>query len=207
MKFGRMLALSLVATLAAVPAVYAQDEDLGELTTKKPPRRAQTQAEEESNDLGRKGPLLGLGATYAIENFDGINADGSGGYNAHVGYRFNRWFSSEIAVERYQKFDVKSGDEGRVNGWTLGLDNKVYVLNSRFQPYGLFGIEYYDTETSGEDDGQRTDDGPALRFGGGLDFYLTNKFVLTTTAAYLLGIGNTEDMDLASFSVGFLYRP
>jgi hypothetical protein len=202
MTFGRMLALSLATLLVAVPAVYAQDEDLGDLTTKKPARRAQTQ-EEENNDPSRNGPFLGLGATYAIENFDGINADGSGGYNAHVGYRFNRWVSSEIAIERYQKFDVQNGDHGRVNGWTLGLDNKIYALPGRYQPYGLLGLEFYDTET----DGEKTDDGPALRFGAGLDFYLTPKFVLTSTAAYLLGLGNTKDMDLASFSLGFLYRP
>ena len=225
MKFGRMLVLSFAAMIVAAPAVYAQD-DMGDLTTKKPVRR-QT-VEEENNDPARSGPMLGMGATYAHANFDGvgesapntpagqgqkeIDARDSGGYNLHVGYRYNRWTASDLHIERYQKFNADNSagkDVGQVNGWALGLDQKVYLLPGRFQPNALIGINYLNMETNVKNaaNPNKTDDGPALRFGAGLDIYATTNFVVTTDVSYMLGLGQTNGYDMVLVSLGFLYRP
>ena len=74
MKFGRILVLSLAALLIAAPAAHAQRK-----------------LSAEDVDPARSGPMLGVGAVFALENFGGIGmgTDNSGAFNAHVGYRFN----------------------------------------------------------------------------------------------------------------------
>lgn len=210
MKFGRTLVLSLATLLVAVPAVYAQD-DMGDLTTKKPARK-QT-VEEENNDPSRSGVLFGIGAVLALDNFSGVgmSTDISGGFNAQVGYRFNRWFSSNLHVERYQQFDGhKDGsDVGEVNGWSIGLDGRGYILPGRVQPFGLIGIALLDMETTNStaSNANKTDDGPALRFGAGVDVYATNRLIVTTDVSYLLGLAEVDGYDMVLFSLGFQFRP
>jgi outer membrane protein W len=210
MKFGRILVLSLATLLFAVPAVYAQD-DMGDLTTKRP-KKKQT-VEEENNDPARSGVLLGIGATYAIDNFDsvGMSNDGSGGFNVHLGYRYNKYTATEVQVERYQQFDGHDDgiDVGEVNGWALGVNQRAYLLSGRYQPFVLLGINYMDMETTDSGAINRTsgENGPALRFGTGLDVYATSKFVVTADISYMLGLGGVEDYDVVAFSLGFLFRP
>jgi len=206
MKFGRMLVLSLATLLVAAPAVFAQDDDMGDLTTKKPARK-QT-VEEENNDPARSGPILGLGGIFALENFSGIgeSTDNSGGFNAHIGYRFNPRVSTDLHIERYQEFDAKHGE---VNGWAVGINGRGYLLTGKFQPFLLGGLNYLDMETSISDaaNPNKTDDGPALRFGGGLDWYVTNKIVMTGDISYMLGLSQVNGYDIVVFSLGFFYRP
>jgi hypothetical protein len=206
MKFGRMLGLSLAALLIAAPAVHAQDEDLGELTTKKPARK-QT-VEEENNDPSRNGVILGVGGLWALDNFDGIGlaTDSSGGYNIHFGYRFNKWVSTDLHIERYQEFDAPPGE---VNGWAVGLDGRSYFMHGPIQPFALFGISYLDMETTNNTapNPEKTDDGPALRFGIGMDWFMTPRIVFSPDISYLLGLGEVSDYDVVVFSLGFQYRP
>lgn len=204
MKFGRMIVLSLAALLVAAPAVHAQD-DMGDLTTKKP--RKQT-VEEENNDPARSGPMLGVGAVWALDQFDGIglDTDTSGAFNVHLGYRFNPRVAADLHVERYQEFDAPTGE---VNGWALGLNGRGYILTGKFQPFVLMGLNLLDMETtnSASPNPKKTDDGPALRFGTGLDWYVTNKVALVGDVSYVLGLGEVSDYDIIAFSLGFMYRP
>lgn len=209
MKFGRMLALSLATLLTAVPAVHAQD-DMGDMTTKRP--RKQT-VEEENNDPARSGVLLGLSATYTIDDFSnvGMSNDGSGGFSIQLGYRFNKWISSQLRVDDFVQFDGHSSgaDVGEVNGWYVGLDQKVYLMHGRFQPFGLLGLGLLDMETSNNTatNPNKTDDGVSMRFGGGMDIYATNKVLVTADISYILGLGEVSDYNVAVFGLGFLYRP
>ena len=210
MKFGRTLALTPATLLLAVPVVHAQDDDMGDMTTKRP--RKQT-VEEENNDPSRSGPLLGVGGLYAIDDFSnlGMGTDGSGGFSLHVGYRFNKWISSELRMDRFSQFDAHSGgvDVGEVNGWYLGLDQKAYFLHGRFQPFALLGLGLLDMETTNNTaaNPSKTDDGVGLRFGGGLDIYATNKVLVTTDVSYLLGVGDVGDYGVTVIGLGILYRP
>lgn len=210
MKFGRTLALTLATMLLAAPLVHAQDDDMGELTTRKP--RKQT-AEEENKDPSRSGPLLGVGALYGLDNFSNLpfGTDGSGGFSLHAGYRFNKWISSELRMDDFVQFDAHAGgvDVGEVNGWYLGLDQKAYLLHGRFQPFLLAGLGYLVMETSNNagTNPNKTDDGCGLHFGGGLDIYATEKVVVTTDISYVLGVGDVDDYGVTVFGLGLLYRP
>lgn len=207
MKFGRMLVLSLATLLVAAPAVYAQDEDMGDMTTKKPARK-QT-VEEENNDPLRSGPMLGLGGTAALQNFSGIGQkvdEASGGFNIHLGYRFNPRIAADMEVERYQQFNASNGE---VNGWAIGINGKGYLATGKFQPWLLGGLNYLDMETtdSAAANNKKTDDGPALRFGFGLDWYATSKVVVVTDVSYMLGLSQVNGYDMVLISLGLMYRP
>jgi hypothetical protein len=194
--------LSLVALLIAAPAVHAQDDEAATQRARK------KQIDEENDDPARSGPILGVGGLWAIDNFDGIGlaTDTSGGYNIHLGYRFNKWVATDVHIERYQEFDAPPGE---VNGWAVGLNARGYALSGPIQPFGLIGMNYLDMETTNNTapNPKKTDDGPALRFGIGLDWYVTPRIVLTTDASYLLGLGEVADYDVAVLSAGFTYRP
>lgn len=215
MKFGRILVLSLATLLVAVPAVHAQD-DMGDMTTKRPAKRGQT-AEEENNDPTRSGPLFGLGATYAADNFDsvGMRNDGSGGLNAHFGYRFNKYLATEMEIEKYVSFDgndhtaTSNNRVGHVTGWAIGLNERFYPIGGRFQPFLLGGVNYLKMKTtdSRKVSYPKTDDGVGLRFGAGLDVYVTNRFLVTTDVSYMLSVGDVRDYDLIAISLGIAFRP
>lgn len=210
MKFGRTLALTLATLLLAAPLVHAQDDDMGELTTKKP--RKQT-VEEENNDPSRDGPILGVGALYGIDNFSnlGFGTDGSAGFSLHAGYRFNKWISSELRMDDFVQFDAQLAgvDVGEVNGWYLGLDQKAYFLHGRFQPFAVIGLGYLVMETSNNagTNPNKTDDGVGMRFGGGIDIYTTSKVVVSTDISYVMGVGDVDDYGVTVFGLGLLYRP
>jgi opacity protein-like surface antigen len=46
----------------------------------------------------------------------------------------------------------------------------------------------------------------ALRFGGGLDFYLTENIVVSAEASYLMPTGKLNGLDYYSIGVGLQYR-
>lgn len=214
MKLKTILACSFAAMLLGVGVSHAQDDDLGDLGTRRPARKAAAD-QEENSDPSRKGPSLGLGGTYAIETFDtsgGLNLDNSGGFNARIGYRFHPRIAGEVEIERFQQFDAHVGgtDVGEINAWSLGANVKGFVLTGKIQPYGLFGLGYADWETTNSANTanpEKTDDGLALRFGGGVDWYVTNKVVLTSDVTYLMGTGDASDYSTVALSFGIAYRP
>ncbi len=89
---------------------------------------------------------------------------------------------------------------------------KAYALTGRYQPYLLAGggvmtveVETNDTTGLGTNDTE-TATNIALRFGGGLDFYATERIVLTLGVDYVLPFGDLEDLDYVSIGWGLRYR-
>jgi hypothetical protein len=206
MIFGRTLVLSLATLLVAAPTVFAAQQTSEQAATQQ--KELRQSIEDEATDPARPGPMFGLGAGYALNNFHNIgqDPDNSGAYNAHIGYRFNPRFATELQIERYQEFDLPGGD---VNGWAVGLNAKGYMLTGRYQPWALIGLNFLDMETtnSAAANPRKTDDGAAMRFGFGLDVYATTKIAVVTDISYVLGMGQVKDYDVVMFSLGFLFRP
>ncbi len=46
----------------------------------------------------------------------------------------------------------------------------------------------------------------AARFGGGLDFYITENWVATGEVSYLMPTGKLDDLDYYSIGIGLQYR-
>lgn len=213
MKFGRILTITLASMLLSTPFAHAQDEDLGELTTRKPARKAAA-GEEENLDPSRTGVYLGAGAVYAMQNFSGtgVNTDDSGAFNVRIGYRFIPRLATELHIESYPGFDAGDGagnDVGDINGWTVGGNARGYILTGKYQPFLLMGVNFLDMETndSRAADPSKQNDGVAMRFGGGMEIYTFNKVALTADISYLLGLDETDGYDVVAFSLGFIFRP
>jgi opacity protein-like surface antigen len=158
-------------------------------------------AQDESADYARLGPYVGLGLTYTIPTFSlgsvedltGIDLDTSStlGFDARGGYRFHPNFAAELDVQYYSNFTIQAlgVDLIDVDGWSLSGNLKGYPLLGRFQPYGLFGLGVYQLHASLAtpffDDASKTATDFALRFGGGMDFYINRNWVLTFEVSYV----------------------
>jgi opacity protein-like surface antigen len=46
----------------------------------------------------------------------------------------------------------------------------------------------------------------AMRFGGGLDFYITENIVATAEGSYLMPTGSLDNLDYYQFGLGLQYR-
>jgi len=210
MHIGRVLVLSLAALLLTSQGASAQDEDMGDLVTKKPVRKQQTAAEELA-DQSRTGVYLGAGGSFIIESFDDLGIGGDfengWGFNFRIGRRMHKYAALELEVEKFAGFD---GNAAEVDGWMIGLNGRGYFLPGRFQPYVLAGAGYADFELTDESlpsPPASTHDGFAMRFGAGIDIYATQTFVVTTDIAYVLGVADVSEFDLITLSFGIAYRP
>jgi len=107
---------------------------------------------------------------------------------------------------------------------------KGHLMTGRYQPFVLAGLGFMRMETKGRDvtpnatattelceDGAAS--GPchaphlsdrrveiAMRFGGGLDFYLTKNVVISAEGSYLMPTGKLDGLDYYTFGVGLQYR-
>ena len=138
---------------------------------------------EESSNYSRSGFYLGVGGLYAMENFDtgrGVDVDNGPGFNFRLGYRFHPNIAVEAMGERVDDFDLENAIGLNVDTWTGTVNGKAFLLTDRFQPYGLLGIGFMRAHSkirSGFNvDNDDTD--LAYRFGGGLDSYITENWVV-----------------------------
>jgi len=93
----------------------------------------------------------------------------------------------------------------------VGLNGVFYPIGGPYQPFAEIGINYLDMERTNNSlsspNDEKTYDGPAFRFGVGLDVYATNKFLVTTDLSYMLGISQVQDYGLLALSLGIAFRP
>jgi len=170
-------------------------------------------AREQSLDYARRGAYLGVGVVGAFEQFDlGAAADQSDfiGYGFRAGYRLHPNVAAEMSFERYTEadLDVLGTSVLDIDGWSITANAKGYPLTGRFQPYGLLGLGalYLNAEDQlglGFSDDQAAF---ALRFGGGVDAYVTKNIVLNVEASYLLPTGDLDDFPLVPVSGSIQYR-
>ncbi len=182
---------------------------------------------QEGEHFGRPGWYVGGGFTWAFENFDfdevnaytgvDLSASGSPGFDVRGGYRINEFVAIEADFQYYADFDVDAAgfDVLSADAFSFFGSVKGYPLSGRVQPYGLFGIGVLRAEL--EDDlgfGVSGDDAAfTLRFGGGLDVYVTEHVLLNLDVGYLLvptdmNFGGPVDVgtDLIPLTVGAQYR-
>lgn len=177
----------------------------------------------EDDDYSRSGMYVGLAGTYAFDmGFEdqaddaltgtGLNAsvDNALGLNARVGYRMIPYFAYEANYEYIPAFDVKAGGGTAFEQSysMVTLNAKGYYPLERFQPYLLLGVGML--FTSGTDkvgiDLPTSNAGFATRWGAGLDFHITNKFLFTLESTYMLPFGDVKDSDYLSFVWGLQFR-
>ena len=149
--------------------------------------------------------LLALG--YSVD----IDTDTAVGFEVYGGYRLHPNFALEAEFEMLPDTDIDLGGFGtfaELESWTLTANAKAFPLTGRVQPFLLLGLGVMDAEledTVGLGASQSETDF-AARFGGGLDFYITENVVFSAGVDYLLPTGDVEDVDYVSFGGGVQYR-
>lgn len=164
--------------------------------------------------FAREGLYVGVGALFALENFDrgaaiggaalGISAEDGGGFELRGGSRVYPNFAGELLFQFHGGFSVKdrtSGSKDSFNGWSLTGNAKGYPLLGRVQPYGVAGVGLL-SFTQKRD----ADLGFVARIGGGVDLYLSEAVVVDLEIVYLLPAGSLDDYQFTTFTVGIQYR-
>lgn len=173
---------------------------------------------EEESEFGYSGPYVGanvIGANYLRldEIVDDLDADPAAGFNAYAGYRLAPAVAVEVQYEMLigttLDIDGISGDAGSVDTTTITGNFKFFILQDRFQPFVVVGAGALSRDLD-DDSGQSrsgTESGFAMRYGLGLDVYITRAIAASVGASYILpASGNVEDLDYVSYGLGIQYR-
>jgi len=198
-------------------------------------RNAQLSAEGKAPTFERPGWMAGLTGRYAWGNYGdneqedlrvsslpflvSITEENSPGLSGWAGYRCHRRFSAEVEVEWFKGFDGQIDElvQGTVATYSLvpivvTSNAKGYLMTGRFQPYLLAGAGAMIVQSSTTDflgAGGTVEDTNAMftmRFGGGLDVYLTKNIVATVDLDYVLPVAEIKNLHYVTFGGGLQYR-
>jgi opacity protein-like surface antigen len=212
--------MAVVALLALVPGVGADEvTDDFEVPVPAAAPSPPPPPAPKPVDYGRTGPVLGLGAVFAAEDFglpSGFGGDGAWGYDVRGGYRVHKYLGVEGQFQHMHEFgvdDASGTNVSQIDAYAFTLNGKLYLMPKyRVQPYFAVGIGFLNLDGLSDDDTQF-----ASRVGGGLEGYLTENVVLYFEASHLfadtelvpdppLNSGKFDSFDFTSLAVGFQYR-
>jgi opacity protein-like surface antigen len=168
-------------------------------------------------------------------NLDDVDDDAFG-FSGRVGYRCHPYISTELQFDWLDDFDgaLSENPNGITNEgvpepdtarkFDLELESLVFTTNmkghlltGRYQPFVLVGLGFMRMESKTRDASGGAIPGSApqgsdrtvkvaMRFGGGLDFYITKNVLASAEFSYLMPTGKLEDLDYYSIGVGMQYR-
>ena len=162
-------------------------------------------AAESGEDYARTGPYLGAGLALGWENFDGSPSgfDTGVGFDVWGGYRFHPNFAGELELEYVDRVNSGLRDTSLL---TFTGNLKAYLTRGRVQPFVLVGIGVTRVGAGFAGSGLGSESSFGARFGGGLDFYLTENISLGATASYVLATRDIDGLDYVSLVMGAQYR-
>ena len=152
-----------------------------------------------------------------IENAGVSGGSPSGGAVISAGFRFNRWFSTEVGAEWAHRFHYDQGtgpvsctgpgggESSRFNAWQVTAGGRLYFSEGQVQPFLLAHGGFIETRDSG---GGRTCMGTGFvnRLGGGVEVFVTNGLALSLIGAYVLPVGGkAEGHDYVSIGLGITW--
>lgn len=144
-----------------------------------------------------------------VPGVNDVEVDPSVGLTARAGVRVTPRFAVEAQYEWMEDFETSiAGTEvAETTTQTVTGNLKGYLGTGRVQPYLSAGAGFLRAKS---DDPvttfQRTDTDFALRFGGGLDVYLTEVIGVSLDTSYVLPTGDVEDLDYVSVGAGVFFR-
>jgi len=196
MRSARLTAALLGLAAIAAPAAPAQEEDT------------------ESPDYLRDGWYVGLQYNRGIEDWSvpggamsATTVGDSNGLSAYVGWRFLEYWGIDFQYEWQNSFASTLGSvsaESNTNVFTV--NGRAYLPLGRIQPFVLAGLGLFQstTEVSGSTVSARGNF--AGRLGGGVDLYITENWVLSGSATYILPSAEQSDRRYLSVAAGLQYR-
>jgi outer membrane protein W len=165
-------------------------------------------------DFGRSGPYLGVSGSYALdmafEDAFGLPVENSWGIYGRLGYRLAPRLAAELQVEYLFGFDAGLFGAEFLNYEMLAAtaNGKLFLATREIQPFLLVGAGVlYSRLQDSLGVGISADAvGPAMRAGGGVDFYFSESIVVSVDATYVLPFRDVADLDYLSIGLGVQYR-
>lgn len=194
------------------------------------PGWAQYGAEPQGPDYARDGVWIRGGYAGAAENSGDLDSaaatlggtqesDVGNGFAAGAGVRLLPHLGFEVAFQyfsdaRVTLVDSSVGTQPAATRRTFDLTANLrgYPLTGRFQPYAAFGLGMANVRYTPTPNVQafvnQTDTGNGLvvRFGGGLEYYLSERHALYADGAYMLTTGAIDGNDYGTFGLGVMTR-
>jgi Outer membrane protein beta-barrel domain len=156
-----------------------------------------------AQDYSRPGMYGQLNGVASFESFDGVPSsvlETGLGASGRIGYRTSPQFAFEGLVEYSGDFiDIGSFD---LTSTLVAANARYYVLTERAQPYLAVGAGWGFANTNAFPD----ESGFVVRFGGGLDYYLSESWGLTGEFAYNLATGDLDDFNYMTLGWGAFLR-
>jgi opacity protein-like surface antigen len=156
------------------------------------------------------GPYLGIGVGFGFQNWDipdSVDVDPGYGFDAWGGYKFNKWVATELQLEYLNGFEVDPFGI-KFQSVTFGGNLKVFplafVLADRIQPFVMAGPGFTWLDLIDASDVNELDF--SARFGGGIDFYVTDNVALQVSSSYVLTTGDIDGSDYISLVAGVQYK-
>lgn len=159
-----------------------------------------------AQDFARIGTYGQLNGVASIDNFDGVPSsafDTAIGVSARLGYRFNPNLAVEGQVEYSGDFACCGAD---LTATVVTLNARYYLMTERVQPYVMAGLGGAFGSFDAPGFGSADDSGFAIKFGGGLDYYLSESWGLTGEFAYNIGTGDMDNFDYFGIGWGAFVR-
>jgi opacity protein-like surface antigen len=173
--------------------------------------------------------------TFSLSDIDSdtFGVTGRGGYRCHpyisaeLQFEALSDFEGGIAETTVNPWPSAANDVPR--NFDIALESLVFTTNvkghlltGRYQPFVLAGLGFMRMETKAYDitskamldaagqtraaQAREIRVEVAMRFGGGLDFYLTENVVVSAEGSYLMPTGKLDDLDYYTFGLGLQYR-
>lgn len=190
------LAASLLVGLLVPAAAIAQDED------------------DEEASYTREGWYLQASGLFVSEQWasslSDIGAEDTWGIDFRVGHRFSPWAAGEIELEILGDFFPDERQD--LSAVHAAVNTKIYPAGERLeriQPFAIVGLGIVSTVVEHRDrttDLRQSNADWGFRGGAGIDFYYTENVALSAEGAYVWTVGDVEDIDHVSVSLGILYR-
>ncbi len=187
-----------------------------------------------AQDYARNGFYVGVAGSIGIDTAVedelekltgvGVDIDEAGGLHARLGYRFHPRISTEFHFEWLDDADISfqaagGKDAATLERFTYTANAKAYLLTGPFQPFLLAGVGLMRIKFRFDPPpppppggpilpfiGDITEEDFAVRFGGGVEIYATEKIAVNLDASYVLPTGNLKDFDYISIGFGAQYR-
>ena len=192
----RCQAIAVAALFLAAAGASAQGTDPYDAPREVPIER------DGSDELS--GFYVGLGGTFSLENFDlpsRFETDNSAGLNARIGYQSNETLAAELVFDWVAPYDVRllGNKVGDVEMALIAFNLKFLLADGPIEPFVQAGIGLLIVERNFPGF-HRTNLPAAGRFGGGVDFHLGRRVVVSAEAAYVPPFGDaTSELDFVLF--------
>ena len=171
-------------------------------------------AQAQQADYAKTGIHVGLGLGGGFERFDdeGTPVDFDHGFvvGGWLGYRLHPNFAIETQIE-YGGFEAELAGfiDIDIDLVTFTTNAKAYVLTDRIQPFVLVGVGAMVVELEANAFGSSISDSESdfvARFGGGVDFWLTESISLGLASSYVFTTGDIDGFDYVSLGAALQYR-